>query len=381
MDRISVRYNHARAQELEGTYATNPGMGVWSVSSARTLFGWGCVELTAEVLDPVGGDLADPFAPGLDQLAKRHRIRYYQRVRNSAEAKVVLAQPKRVTSPDVVQGPPLNPLPCLLADFEITQDFVEAPGGNVEISPPGSPIIATHTVVICSDDEIRGRLGFANSYWGTGWGQEGRGTMSYDFFDENLVESWSADFRPVSIPQLGPGVNWFEWEPRVPLAERVHSFEFYDPDADERIGWIFATARDGFLDVEEIFVRPRYRGRGYGGKLAARLLDAARRLGLPLRAWIPFADAYPENLPALAAILMRLGLAPKRSGVGWAAYQALPASRGEEIRFEPIRIPARPTHSLESGTRSGVRSLRGTVLRYDDPFGPAIDPSEWESSS
>jgi antitoxin (DNA-binding transcriptional repressor) of toxin-antitoxin stability system len=33
-----------------------------------------------------------------------------------------------------------------------------------------------------------------------------------------------------------------------------------------------------------------------------------------------------------------------------------------------------------AGTRLARGGLRGSVLRYDDPLAPAIDPGEWEMS-
>ncbi len=32
----------------------------------------------------------------------------------------------------------------------------------------------------------------------------------------------------------------------------------------------------------------------------------------------------------------------------------------------------------ESGPQSVVNPLKGTLLRYDDPFGPAVPPEDWD---
>lgn len=53
---------------------------------------------------------------------------------------------------------------------------------------------------------------------------------------------------------------------------------------------------------------------------------------------------------------------------------------------EPVTITkrGRPVAVLEparsGGKRSIIGALKGTVLRYDDPFGPAIDPMEWDAN-
>ncbi|MDQ2731024.1 MAG: hypothetical protein M3Y56_05145 [Armatimonadota bacterium] len=52
------------------------------------------------------------------------------------------------------------------------------------------------------------------------------------------------------------------------------------------------------------------------------------------------------------------------------ASPRLPLETGEKVT---IVISRRP---LNDAGDSG--SLEGTVLRYDDPFGPATDPDDWE---
>ena len=47
--------------------------------------------------------------------------------------------------------------------------------------------------------------------------------------------------------------------------------------------------------------------------------------------------------------------------------------RGKPVaRLAPIE-PLSPPKSI-------IGSMKGTVLRYDDPFSPAIDPSEWHAN-
>jgi prevent-host-death family protein len=38
-----------------------------------------------------------------------------------------------------------------------------------------------------------------------------------------------------------------------------------------------------------------------------------------------------------------------------------------------------PARSEAEATKSFFGSMKGTVLRYDDPFAPAIDPGEWDA--
>ena len=57
------------------------------------------------------------------------------------------------------------------------------------------------------------------------------------------------------------------------------------------------------------------------------------------------------------------------------------ADDGEPVtitnRGKPVAVlsPVRP----ENATRSIIGAMKGSVLAYDDPFGPAADPTEWNA--
>jgi hypothetical protein len=74
--------------------------------------------------------------------------------------------------------------------------------------------------------------------------------------------------------------------------------------------------------------------------LILELKATAENLGLPIRAWISYADSYMANHPNLTMAAKRLGLSFKKAAVSWAAYEAGPGSNPD---FLPsVRIPARP---------------------------------------
>lgn len=66
--------------------------------------------------------------------------------------------------------------------------------------------------------------------------------------------------------------------------------------------------------------------------------------------------------------------------------QNLPAYLARVRRGERLRVTSRgkvvaeiaPPSASESEAEAARARLRGSVLRYDDPLAPAIDPSEWE---
>jgi prevent-host-death family protein len=41
--------------------------------------------------------------------------------------------------------------------------------------------------------------------------------------------------------------------------------------------------------------------------------------------------------------------------------------------------PVAELYPARNEAKSFVGSMKGTVLRYDDPFAPAIDPEEWNA--
>src|SRR5260370_32469779 len=90
----------------------------------------------------------------------------------------------------------------------------------------------------------------------------------------------------------------------------------------ERLGWSYAVEREGYLDVEELFVRPTYRRSGVSRSLVQELRRDAEAARLPLRAWIPQVDARRENLPAAKAVLKRLELVLAPSSFAWARFVA-----------------------------------------------------------
>ena len=63
-----------------------------------------------------------------------------------------------------------------------------------------------------------------------------------------------------------------------------------------------------------------------------------------------------------------------------AAYLAK-ASKGRHIRVTSrgqVIAQLGPASSPRDGAAAARARLRGSIVRFDDPFAPAIDPSEWD---
>jgi GNAT superfamily N-acetyltransferase len=334
---ISVTYGFVRSRQLEGTFPGAPETGVWPITSNRIAYGWGLVNLK-DWPDTPNDKQWPPIEPeGLDRLARRMRVGHYQRARSLKDCKYALAA---------------GHIPR--TSFRISKQWFHAEKGVIPDPLPDDEIIGSHAVTFLGYDDHTRKIKFVNS-WGQGWGDEGFGTLSYAHFEERSVESWIQSFGSPTWWLVENAARFLDrhvsqaldirdrvWGVRDILrGEVIHVSELYDLANDERIGWAFAVPRDGFLDVEELFVRPQYRRRGYATRLAKLLRKTSDSLNVPLRLWVSYADCGEENRAALEGVLRKLDLSLRNSSCRWAAYVALGGSPSEQP-LNPIIIPDRP---------------------------------------
>jgi len=303
---VSKMYSYVRSRQLENTFSADPAAGTWLVTAMRIGHGWGHLP---ESTWPYDGDAshwppAEP--PGVDDLAKAMRTGAYQRIRSIDECRVCLAAQNGV-----------------MIAIRATSQWFSAPGGQIEIPKGGDDFTGSHAVVVVGYDDAVERFTFANS-WGEGWGDHGYGYLPYDYFKQFLLEAWTGTTLHDSKPETRPesGVLELEWGVPDLLGDVFHGVDLYSSSHDDFFGWGFAVVRDGFFDVEELFVKPNSRGAGNGSRLAAILSSRALQLNLPMRLWVPYADVNSSNLAVFARLVKRLGLTIKRSEVSWAAYSA-----------------------------------------------------------
>ena len=152
---------------------------------------------------------------------------------------------------------------------------------------------------------------------------------------------------------------------------QVYGFEVQDAAGRDRRAWAFVIERDGALEIEDLYVRPEFRGKGYGRVLAEKVAELARAKVQSLRLWVPFADSKqenPANFPALVTIARLLGLRFRPCPVIWAAYFATNEEVGDPEPIEPLHIPAcevdvRRRAGRSTDNRSG-RSHQRTYLEH-----------------
>jgi esterase/lipase superfamily enzyme/GNAT superfamily N-acetyltransferase len=210
--------------------------------------------------------------------------------------------------------------------------------------PDEPEFCASHATPLIGFDYGKNRFVFSNS-WGREWGDAGFGYLPYENFDQSIIEAWrtpcSGLYPPVENKE---GIICLEWKWSLNSSNEVHGREIVDASTLERIAWAFCVRRGQFLDVDELFVWPDERGRGYGRRLAAMVQDLAHALNCPLRMWVSFADAEPGNLELTNVASRLLGLRLSPSPVRWADQVAL-----ETPLDVPPRTwrPQRPSSILE----------------------------------
>lgn len=109
------------------------------------------------------------------------------------------------------------------------------------------------------------------------------------------------------------------------LGYKIAKIDLWDLQNDIRIGWSFMTFRDGYLDVEDFFIRPDYLNLGHDRYLSAQTLGLSMKLSIPLRVWIAHADTryFSANFVTINDFVRHANLTMKRSPHPWAAYVAI----------------------------------------------------------
>lgn len=79
---------------------------------------------------------------------------------------------------------------------------------------------------------------------------------------------------------------------------------------------------DETCELEELFVRPWFRGRGFRRKLLDTMAAVAAKSSKLFLAWIPYADAAEHHLEILDRIFQKRGLTIHQTEERWAPYVA-----------------------------------------------------------
>lgn len=314
-----------QARRLEGREHEDDSEGIWPINSWRCEKRFG---LPGTDIFPIDARLPSA-GPAIYQAAREMRRLGYMRVADSNEAINVLRVPNKTVR----------------FATEITSDWYDPPFGTLPELSTSTPFRGSHAVPLVKFDQSKGNYFLFPNSWGEEWGAEGWGAISAEHFDKSVIEAWLSIGAGLSAPYSATADTiCLEWKWACSDSISLHGREIVDASSSENLAWAFCTKRDGFLDVEEFFVWPSERQKGFGKELARMVRELASSLNLPIRLLVSYADTVPENGLTLqvAARLLEVELveAPQR----WVHMIGI-SNPAPFVRLTPR--PPRPAFVLE----------------------------------
>jgi len=242
---------------------------------------------------------------GVDKKASLYRIHHYSRARDEMEIKCAIAN-----------GHPVAISVPYFAQWCSTENgLIEFPGQN-EAS------IGMHSVSVVGYRDDDRYFHFVNS-WGANWGDNGCGWLPYGYFEQHGFEAIvfshpTTEYALHRYYQQQHGISITEWGLPNPARPLLHGVSMFDHDQNEEAAWAFAFEENESLDVEEFFVSPRYRKRGFARDLLKSMSQLAIKVGKPFKYWLPIIDnvLLGQDVHDLA---WNFNLRIEESPVKWAA--------------------------------------------------------------
>jgi len=342
----SIQYGFVRGRQLGRTFPGDKQTGVWPITGRRISYGWGQPPEESWPY-PLPDAVWPPIEPaGIDDVAKGYRFGPYKRVRTIDDCKRIL----------------LSGEAGVMVSLDISEKWTNPPEGRIPVPSPTDLTVSTHAVTLVRYDRQLDEFMFHNS-WGN-WGRTGYG----DIAAETLAATWWEGWKYISEFEADPTLKGaFPRPPRESIIKDtdgsiLHWLEILDED-DNRVAWASALETQANLDIEELFVRPEYRRSGYGGKLFQRLQEIALNQCLPLRIWISFPDAAPQNLEIIEKIARPIGLSIQASGERWAPLVAAPIWQRRATPLKTFSYPESPPAAPAELIRIANEILQNPLFR------------------
>ncbi|MGA8025344.1 MAG: GNAT family N-acetyltransferase [Candidatus Acidiferrales bacterium] len=318
---------------------------MWPITQRRISYGWGQppVENWPYPLPDAVWPSTEPA--GIDGVAKNYRYVPYKRVRTIDDCKRIL----------------LSGEPLVSVSLDINEKWANPPEGRIPAPSPTDLTVSTHMISLVSYDPQRNEFTFHNSW--PNWGRNGYGIIGATTLAATWWEAWVyiSEFEADSALK-----GAFPRPPRQSTFEDtdgsiLHWLEILDED-DNRVAWASALETRANLEIEELFVRPEYRRSGHGGKLFHRLQEISLNRGLPLRIWISFPDALPQNLKVIEKIARPIGLSNQASGERWAPLVAASIWQRRATPLKTYSYPENPPAGPAELLRIANEILQNPVL-------------------
>ena len=190
--------------------------------------------------------------------------------------------------------------------FEVGSEWYDPPNGEVDFDEKDWKPRGSHSVPINRYEPGSQRFVFQNS-WGANWGGHdelggisgsgslGCGSISRDLVDSRVVEAWQGFGFGIDLPlETNSGLTELEWKWQP--SQRIHVHVREIRDGGERIAWAFCVRREGRLDIDEFYVVPQHRRKGFAHVLVNSVQRLAAKLRCDVRLNLSFADTENDKI-------------------------------------------------------------------------------------
>ena len=349
MERLDRLYGWIRSRIMEGTLDDGPEVGVAAITSMRVMKRWGVPPIGMWDFKHDSPWPPPPIPREMDAIAKGLRAFRYGRVVGIDEARNAIrnGQGFGVCVP-------------------VTPQWQNPAGGRVETPKAWEETDELHAVTVVGYDDARSEFRFAN-WWGADWGDQGYGYLPYDYWLRFSTDSWTTSGVAEShivrrLHEQHDELYEHNWTLcALSGVGYQHGWIVHDPVKAIEAAWAFATDRHETLDVEELYVRERYRGRGLARGLARILVNFGYAIGRPARFWVTHYDDAVLG-PGRLDLADGLGLQVAESGVPWAAR--LLVSRDEQPP-DNLPSPALGRPAARAGSHLAWLAQEGSTARTD----------------
>ncbi|GHT10308.1 hypothetical protein FACS1894170_02200 [Planctomycetales bacterium] len=298
-------FTYQRSRQLEIEEGALPKSGTWGISLLRSTRFWG--DSPISVPDDWEGDSVEWNTLNKNEIAdaQKGRTLCYHRVNVNRPPKGIQHKKNIDELLYAHYDGRTNRLPPEYSlSIKLTYDWYQPPVNGILSIDKNSDVLGSHCVAaIGYTDE---GLVIYNS-WGSDWGYKGHCIIPLQTVKNFIIEAWIQVERGLfPLLQSRQGQVCLSWKL---ASSEIFGEEIVDAGSGERLAWAFATISNvGNLNIEEFFVLPQYRKRGYASILAERLKLLSKITGRKLSMLVPWADCESHKIVGITKVADLLNL-------------------------------------------------------------------------